>query len=940
MECLDLGSVPRHPVEDADRTLTGRIQEAQPKPMSRTDVIAECPDRVPALEVIGRLPLPGDNAAIAVDNLAAGTSFRIGDCVHVLSHDILEGHRFAVSLVEAGRELLSWNLPFGRALRPIRPGEYLCNAGMLDALRLRDLGFELPRIPNFQNAVAKYELDEATYRPGRQVGLHEGPGRFMGYRRAGGRGVGTRNVIVVLGTSSATAAFAQQLARRLKEDVAGMANIDGIEAVTHTEGGAREKPNNLDLVLRTLAGFMVHPNVAAILAVDTAGEGLDNARLRQYLAGHRYPLDAVPHAFYTLEHDIEQSLEDCSRIVRGWYPLSAGVARQASPLSELKIALQCGGSDAFSGVSGNPLAGRVAREVIRHGGAASLAETDELMGAEPYMLANTRSLDVARRFLQKLAVFRERLAWHGQSAEGNPSGGNLFRGLYNISLKSIGAARKKDPDVRLDHVIDYAERMQQAGFYFMDSPGNDLESIAGQVASGCNLIFFITGNGSITNFPFVPTIKFVTTTRRWELLSNDMDVNAGRYQDGESLEDLGMETFGYAVRVASGGRSVGERAGHSQVSIWRDWCQTDGSQLEQLRRASMPDGVPAPVSAKARDRSFELPPNPEKVGLILPTSLCAGQIALQIAGELNTRLPRTRGGLSRFVALPHTEGCGASSGENEDHYLRTVVGHLLHPMVGAALLLEHGCERTHNDLMRHTLQQYGVNPGRFGFASIQLDGGIDAVMEKVIAWFAGLPETHERDSGPAGSDLDSAFSLGLTATGPVTADTARALAQLTIGFVAGGGSVIVPRSASLTGNRDFLARLGSHAELPDTLAYGQVARQRGFHVMATPTADFVESLTGLGGTGVQVILVHVSSAPRQGHPMIPTLQVATVGREAEAFAGDLDWLIDERRRNSEEICEELISRIRDTAACDYFPKAWSRGYTNFQLTRGLLGVSL
>jgi hypothetical protein len=74
--------------------------------------------------------------------------------------------------------------------------------------------------------------------------------------------------------------------------------------------------------------------------------------------------------------------------------------------------------------------------------------------------------------------------------------------------------------------------------------------------------------------------------------------------------------------------------------------------------------------------------------------------------------------------------------------------------------------------------------------------------------------------------------------------------------------------------------------------------------------------------------------------MIPTLQVATVGREAEAFAGDLDWLIDERRRNSEEICEELISRIRDTAACDYFPKAWSRGYTNFQLTRGLLGVSL
>jgi altronate dehydratase len=118
------------------------------------------------------------------------------------------------------------------------------------------------------------------------------------------------------------------------------------------------------------------------------------------------------------------------------------------------------------------------------------------------------------------------VGWHGHSAEGNPSGGNKFRGLYNIALKSIGAARKKDPEVQLDYVIDYSERMTAPGFYFMDSPGNDLESIAGQVASGCNMIFFTTGNGSITNFPFVPTVKFVTTTGRWNLLHDDMDVNA------------------------------------------------------------------------------------------------------------------------------------------------------------------------------------------------------------------------------------------------------------------------------------------------------------------------------------------------------------------------------------------------------------------------------
>ena len=144
------------------------------------------------------------------------------------------------------------------------------------------------------------------------------------------------------------------------------------------------------------------------------------------------------------------------------------------------------------------------------------AETDELIGAESYVLSNVKDLPTAQLFLQKIKNFKQYAANHGASAEGNPSGGNNFRGLYNIALKSIGAARKKDPEVRLDAVIDYGALMADSGYYFMDSPGNDLESIAGQVASGCNMILFITGNGSITNFPFVPTLKFVTTTGRSE----------------------------------------------------------------------------------------------------------------------------------------------------------------------------------------------------------------------------------------------------------------------------------------------------------------------------------------------------------------------------------------------------------------------------------------
>ncbi|HCQ00195.1 MAG TPA: altronate hydrolase, partial [Candidatus Latescibacteria bacterium] len=120
------------------------------------------------------------------------------------------------------------------------------------------------------------------------------------------------------------------------------------------------------------------------------------------------------------------------------------------------------------------------------------------------------------------------------------------------------------------------------------------ESIAGQVAAGGNLIFFITGNGSITNFPFVPTIKLVTTSARYELLSSDMDVNAGAYLDGMSMDNLGQHTLDLTLRVASGERTCGERAGHTQVSIWRNWQQTDAGQLQSLLKKTPLEGLPIP----------------------------------------------------------------------------------------------------------------------------------------------------------------------------------------------------------------------------------------------------------------------------------------------------------------------------------------------------------
>ncbi|MCE2399748.1 UxaA family hydrolase [Candidatus Poribacteria bacterium] len=881
---------------------------------------------------VARLPAPDDNVAIATQRLDAGTQIQHNGEKFSLSHTVLEGHRFAIQPIIGGDALLSWGLPFGYASRSIVPGNYVCNQKMIDSLSIRNLNFELPSSPNFSDVIVPYALDEAAFRPGKQVERYSEKRNFLGYRRAGNRGVGTRNYIVVMGTTSRTSAFAKRLADRCSDSVQGYSHIDGIVSVTHTEGGEEKTPNNIDILLRTLAGFTAHPNIGAILLVDYGTEAVTNDMLKEYMLRENYELDDITHNFFRIEGNFDANLVKGTKILNGWLDTVNSVSRTEQSLENLKIALQCGGSDAFSGVSGNPLAAYVAKEVIRYGGCANLAETDELIGAEAYLLQNVRDLPTAQKFLNTVEVFKERVGWHGHSAEGNPSGGNNFRGLYNIAIKSIGAAMKRNPDVRLDYVINYSELMKKPGYYFMDSPGNDLESIAGQVASGSNMIFFVTGNGSITNFPFVPTIKIVTTTGRYEMLEKDMDVNAGAYLDGTPMEQLGQDMLDLTVDVASGERSVGEKAGHSQVSLWRDWKQTGPTDLTPMLEASeVKSGQPLPIPSKEAAsipidaytfRAFQTADGrrSDQLALILPTSLCSGQIAQMIAHRCNEHKIGKEQGISRFVALAHTEGCGVSSGRSEEIYTRTMIGHLTHPSVALGLLLEHGCEKTHNDHVRHEIQQLGISPENYGWASVQLDGGIDAVIDKVQNWFA-----HELADKPSVPIVDAGLEhlcIAVTSVGKVTEIVSQSLMQLTESIAKEGGTVVVPANAT------FLTESFSSP----TLAYGQRVEKNGFHIMESPTDQPTETLTGLGATGLELALAHIVGAPLQSHVMVPLIQVSTDSKTQSAYGTDLDLASIE--------VDEMLALIMEVASRRYTPKLHSKGNIDFQLTRGLLGVSM
>ncbi|HEY0619090.1 MAG TPA: UxaA family hydrolase, partial [Kribbella sp.] len=396
-------------------------------------------------------------------------------------------------------------------------------------------------------------------------------------------------------------------------------------------------------------------------------------------------------------------------------------------------------------------------------------------------------------------------------------------------------------------------------------------------------------------------------------------------------------------------------AGHSQVSIWRNWRQsgpregisisTDGRTSRNL--ADLPaedrdaplDGLPLQVKASAVEPTgvvlLEADGRraPEQVGLILPTSLCSGQIALRLAAHAETE--RWAGdAVSRMVALPHTEGCGSSGGASEETFARTMLGYLLHPNTRMALLLEHGCEKTHNDYFRSRLVEAGADPSRFGWASIQADGGLDAVSERVKQWFGSfdLPAPTE----VAGSVGD--LTIALEARGPLAPETAEAMALIGREIVGAGGSVVLSSRGALLANDDFrYAAFNRRDQVEPTIAHGQRFAVPGWHVMRMPGTDWMETVTGFGAGGVQQVLAHVAGGTLSAQRFVPVVEFSNDPETVAKYGDDLDAVA---AGNAEEQARAGLDIVAAVASRRQVPKAVASGNVGFQITRGLLGTSM
>ena len=247
--------------------------------------------------------------------------------------------------------------------------------------------------------------------------------------------------------------------------------------------------------------------------------------------------------------------------IKEMLPIVARARRETMPASEIMLALQCGGSDGYSGITANPALGVAADILVRHGGTAILSETPEIYGAEHLLTRRAASREVGEKLIERIKWWEDYTARNGGEMNNNPSPGNKPGGLTTILEKSLGAAAKGGTTA-LTAVYEYAEPVTAKGFVFMDTPGYDPVSATGQVAGGANILCFTTGRGSAYGCKPTPSIKLATNTPMYQRMIDDMDINCGDILDGVSLADKGEEIFREILAVASGEKTKSEELGY------------------------------------------------------------------------------------------------------------------------------------------------------------------------------------------------------------------------------------------------------------------------------------------------------------------------------------------------------------------------------------------
>jgi altronate hydrolase len=487
---------------------------------------------------------PSDVVGIAKRPLLPGTVLQRENAEELrISQMVPPGHKFALTEIANDAPVRRYGQIIGFATADIKPGQHV---------HVQNMSIKEQGSLKVDYAIGtEYKPEEFVPESERRT--------FMGFRRPDGR-VGTRNYVAVLASvncaSSATVAVIDYF--RQPGVMKAYPNVDGVIGYPHKGGcGAHIGSRDLHVLQRTLAGVCDHPNVAGYVLislgceVNQPGDMIEATTMK----------DDEPLVI-TIQQDggYAKTVERGIEAVKQLLAKANESVREEFTVDHLMVALQCGGSDGWSGVTANPALGKAADLLVQQGGTVVLGETTEVYGAEHLLTRRAKSPEVAEKLIKMIHWWEDYTAYFGGTIDNNPSPGNKLGGLTTIYEKSLGAVAKAG-SMPLNQVVGYGERVTEKGFVHMDTPGYDPVSVTGQVAGGCNVVCFTTGRGSAFGFKPSPSIKLATNSELYGKQEPDMDINCGRMLDGITIDQMGQEIFDEIVAVASGKRTKSELAG-------------------------------------------------------------------------------------------------------------------------------------------------------------------------------------------------------------------------------------------------------------------------------------------------------------------------------------------------------------------------------------------
>ena len=479
-----------------------------------------------------------DDVVVALKALEAGDF--VTDLNVSVTQRVPRGHKVAITKISAGEPVKKYGQIIGVASEVINPGDWVHDHNLtIEGVELRDEADD--------DAVVQHDF----------TGL---PQTFWGYPRENGA-VGTRNYIALLSTVNCSATVCRAVVDhfRASDILEQYENIDGVIAFTHGFGCAIDpKGFGMDVLQRALIGSATNPNVGAVLAIGLGCE-TNQAHFMMARAGIK-PDDRFQSFTIQEEGGTRRSIDRAIAHIEQLLPEVNKTKRVETPVNKLRLALQCGGSDAYSGITANPALGRASDILVAAGGTAILSETPEIYGAEHILARRATHKDVSEKLMGQIAWWREYTSIFGASMDNNPSYGNKMGGLSTIYEKSLGAVAKGGSSP-LVGVYGYGEPVKEGGLVFVDTPGYDPLCSSGQIASGATIMCFTTGRGSVSGFKPVPTLKLATNSQMFAHMEEDMDIDCGQVLSTKSLDEMGREIYRLIIETASGKVTKSEAAG-------------------------------------------------------------------------------------------------------------------------------------------------------------------------------------------------------------------------------------------------------------------------------------------------------------------------------------------------------------------------------------------